>query len=512
MLAATNGRAGAGDWEALREALRSGWRPAVASAATADAVARFVAAAGANRSFLLPLGSAVARLGDLARAAGAQRALGEAMLPHVPAIVAARPQLLEPVLGILSGTVPLERVRALGFDTAALARALAAHGSAGADDEPADPLAEAILHGDRGAVTRLIADELARAGVPALVERLRPWTPALAPLAITIARTLPPSDDALRLAVVLGDPEACVHSTGDADLAAAAAWTAGDRQPLATLYAGWAQEAGVASRSLEGHDLDRMMQGFATATGAPSTHDRLVSIIMTAADPEPDLLARAVDSVLAQSHAGWELLLIDDGSANGDALAAQAARDPRIRLIRLAANVGPYVARNVALDHATGDAIAIHDADDVAHPERLRAQLDRLAHGPCVISRALRFDRDGGLHLEADGRVTGDGTMTTLFDRRLFERIGRFAPVRSRGDLEFLDRIRRTIGTEAIATIDCPLMLCRAAPTTLSHATRRTRMGALRLFRRAYTQRAWWRDGEGWRGAGSLVIPWGLEP
>lgn len=508
------GKRDAATVEALREAVRAGWAPPVASAAEAAALARFVAAAAGDGGFLLSLGGGVVRLGDLARAAGAQGEAAAAILPHLVELVAARPQLLDALVGLLSGAVPVSALPPLPVAPDLLRRAL---GEAGAGTEPPDddPLLAAIMEGRREAVVAAIGSALAAGSVAPLVERLRPWTPRLAPLAIGAARGLPPSDDALRLAIVLGDEEAArAIATADPDLAAAAAWAGGDRVPLARLYAGWAAADGVAARTFAGGDLPAMMEAFADPAGTPGTRDLLVSVVMTARDPEPALLTRAIGSLLAQSHARWELLLVDDGSADASAIAAEAARDPRIRLLAADRNGGPYRARNLALDHARGQAIAIHDADDAAHPERLRVQLDRLAEGglACVMSRALRFDIDGRIHLEADGAVTGAGTMTALYDRAVFSRIGRFAEVRSRGDVEFLDRIGRTLRADRIATIPCPLMLCRAAPDTLSHRTRRSGAGALRLFRRAYTQRRWWQEDGRWVGAGRLTLPWGLQP
>ncbi|MGP3696208.1 glycosyltransferase family 2 protein [Rhodobacter sp. NSM] len=84
-------------------------------------------------------------------------------------------------------------------------------------------------------------------------------------------------------------------------------------------------------------------------------------------------LPEAVDSVLRQSHADLELIVVDDasGDESADILREIAAEDPRVRLIEMERNGGPSAARNRALDAATGEWLAVMDSDDVLHPDRL---------------------------------------------------------------------------------------------------------------------------------------------
>ncbi|WP_052252115.1 glycosyltransferase family 2 protein [Kaistella solincola] len=78
-------------------------------------------------------------------------------------------------------------------------------------------------------------------------------------------------------------------------------------------------------------------------------------------------LHRCLDSVLAQDHTYWELLLVDDGSTDESAEICRtyAAGDSRIRCIENV-NSGPSVARNLGLQKATGDYVCFVDADDYA--------------------------------------------------------------------------------------------------------------------------------------------------
>ncbi len=102
-----------------------------------------------------------------------------------------------------------------------------------------------------------------------------------------------------------------------------------------------------------------------------------VSVVMAAYNAEP-YVARAIDSVRAQTLKDWELIVVDDASEDGTAakVAAMAEADRRIQLIRCAANGGPARARNRALEVAQGQWIALLDADDWWEPDRLATLLD----------------------------------------------------------------------------------------------------------------------------------------
>lgn len=87
-------------------------------------------------------------------------------------------------------------------------------------------------------------------------------------------------------------------------------------------------------------------------------------------------LREAMDSILSQTFADFELLVVDDGSTD-DTLAiatVTAANDSRVRIERLPANRGRAIARNMALGRARGRYIAWMDADDIAMPNRLELQ------------------------------------------------------------------------------------------------------------------------------------------
>ena len=86
-------------------------------------------------------------------------------------------------------------------------------------------------------------------------------------------------------------------------------------------------------------------------------------------------LKECIDSLLQQTYTDFELIIVDDGSRDGTLPYLKTLTDPRIRLLPLDSNHGLIHARNRGFDAAQGHYIAIMDADDIAHPQRLEEQL-----------------------------------------------------------------------------------------------------------------------------------------
>jgi GT2 family glycosyltransferase len=113
----------------------------------------------------------------------------------------------------------------------------------------------------------------------------------------------------------------------------------------------------------------------------------LISILTPVFDTPVPWLRDAVDSVLAQVYENWELVLIDDGSSAPDLLAALpalAARDRRIRLVRLESHQGISAALNRGLDVAEGQWLTFLDHDDVLEPDALFQNVKVLQENPEV--------------------------------------------------------------------------------------------------------------------------------
>lgn len=102
----------------------------------------------------------------------------------------------------------------------------------------------------------------------------------------------------------------------------------------------------------------------------------MVSIITPLHNAEA-YISNTIGSVLHQTHQKWELIIVDDMSEDDSVQIVEnfSKNEARIKLIRLRENSGAAVARNTAIEAASGRYIAFLDSDDVWLPEKLECQL-----------------------------------------------------------------------------------------------------------------------------------------
>lgn len=125
---------------------------------------------------------------------------------------------------------------------------------------------------------------------------------------------------------------------------------------------------------------------FLPATFAPESglvrtpHLPLLSIVVPVYEVE-QYLAQCLDSILDDTGAEVEVVAVDDNSPDrsGQILDEYAGRDPRVRVIHLATNVGLGRARNAGLDRARGSYVWFVDSDDWLPPGSVAAVTERLA-------------------------------------------------------------------------------------------------------------------------------------
>ena len=111
----------------------------------------------------------------------------------------------------------------------------------------------------------------------------------------------------------------------------------------------------------------------------------LVSVIMATCNGER-FLKSAVESVLGQTYANFEFLIVNDKStdATSKILRTFSLKDKRIRVIENTENLGLTKSLNKALKEAKGKYIARMDDDDISLPERLQKQFAFLEANPEV--------------------------------------------------------------------------------------------------------------------------------
>ena len=92
----------------------------------------------------------------------------------------------------------------------------------------------------------------------------------------------------------------------------------------------------------------------------------------------------AIDSVLGQTYADVELIVVDDGSTDRTPDILNSYGD-RLRVIRQA-NQGVSAARNRGIDNTSGPLIALLDSDDIWLPKKLAVQIDFFKRNPAALS------------------------------------------------------------------------------------------------------------------------------
>ena len=131
--------------------------------------------------------------------------------------------------------------------------------------------------------------------------------------------------------------------------------------------------------------------GIATA-GAPT-----ISIVIPTRNRRA-LLAETIDSILAQTLANWELIVVDDASEDDTFSYVSGLSDQRIRVIRFEQHAERSAARNAGLDLATGEFILFLDDDDLLIDSGLQTHVDAFARHPAAIATVgsvEEFDQSG---------------------------------------------------------------------------------------------------------------------
>ncbi len=122
----------------------------------------------------------------------------------------------------------------------------------------------------------------------------------------------------------------------------------------------------------------------------------------------PAFLGEALASVLGQTCADFECIVVDDASPEPAALAP----DPRLRLVRRERNGGPAAARNTGIEAARGRYVAFLDDDDVWVRERLADALEAHRRAPVAVCWQSTLGTDA----PAQGRVLEGNVGDTVLD------------------------------------------------------------------------------------------------
>lgn len=167
--------------------------------------------------------------------------------------------------------------------------------------------------------------------------------------------------------------------------------------------------------------------GAGDEAGAAKKRGRVASIaVVIPTYNGAEFLAETLRSVLAQTRAADEVIVVDDGSSDGSAEIAEAF--PQVRVVRQA-NAGVSAARNHGVEAASAEWIAFLDDDDRWAPEKLAEQCRTQEEHPeaevCITGRRfLHLNAATGVYELAESRtgdprplVTSEEIPAALYDR-----------------------------------------------------------------------------------------------
>lgn len=136
----------------------------------------------------------------------------------------------------------------------------------------------------------------------------------------------------------------------------------------------------------------------------------IVSVIMPVYNTTKYVQA-AIDSVLAQTYANFELLIIDDDGSDDSIELCRAYDDPRIRIISQQ-NRGLAGARNTGIRNARGQFVALLDSDDLWEPIKLEKHVEHLRRAPHI-----------GISYAASSLIDDDGNLLRIVQRPKLRKI-----------------------------------------------------------------------------------------
>lgn len=230
------------------------------------------------------------------------------------------------------------------------------------------------------------------------------------------------------------------------------------------------------------------------------TKGPLVSVMMPTYNGAA-YLREAIDSILDQTYASWELIIVDDGSTDETPAILQSycRQHTRIKAYRIP-HGGRGKARNKCLEEASGKYIAVCDSDDISLPNRFKVQVEFLETHPdigVVSAQMLHFDVHNmpkrlysypetpeRIQARFDKGKMGVSNGASMFRRELIDKVGAYSEECLRAqDLEFFLRVNEV---SRFASLPHDLLLYRNSPSNCTYRfwVRLCKYGRYAVYRR----------------------------
>lgn len=192
----------------------------------------------------------------------------------------------------------------------------------------------------------------------------------------------------------------------------------------------------------------------------------LVSVIITVYNNEEDII-NAIESVLLQTYQNFEIIIIDDCSTDNtyDIVKTfmEIYKDERIKLIRNEINMGTYISTNIGIQNTKGKYITKVDSDDKFHPTKIQKQVEILDNNNHYVGVTTLSQRN----FTSRNPIIRIGEITLMFRREIIDKIGYYDSVRFGADAEFIHRIIKVYGENAIYHIPEILYIAKTRDMSL---------------------------------------------
>lgn len=132
-----------------------------------------------------------------------------------------------------------------------------------------------------------------------------------------------------------------------------------------------------------------------------------VSVLTPLYKTRPEYLREAIESILAQSFGDFEFLILDDCPSDDRRQIVSNYRDARIHYSKNDSNLGISASRNLLIEKARGQYLAVFDHDDISLPDRLAKEVAWLDEHPDtgVVSSQAIFLPEGTITKHPESNV-----------------------------------------------------------------------------------------------------------
>ncbi len=204
----------------------------------------------------------------------------------------------------------------------------------------------------------------------------------------------------------------------------------------------------------------------------------LVTIIMPTYNTGAYII-KAIESVVKQTFADWELIIIDDGSKDDTyKKVLKYINDKnlhkKIKLIKNPKNKGCYISMNIGLQKAKGKFITRLDADDIFYSNKLKLQVSILNKNKKLIGVRSFYIRNKN--------IRRNNSISMMYHKSIIKRIGYYDSVRFGADDEFTRRVMLVYGKKRVGLIKKVLYFARIRPGSLT----RNKKTGIRSFLRTH--------------------------